>query len=118
MMKPTPTLSTLEALRQQLAALPSDAERIKVLLGQINDLDKATRNYKKEVEEKSEKIKAYELQSRSKDDEIASLQFNYERVRKRLHVLQEEAKERVDCTQKGSWQEYFQRNSWAWLFER
>jgi SMC interacting uncharacterized protein involved in chromosome segregation len=87
-----------EGLKQLLSKCETDEERLGVLKSQVLGLETRLRKEKAAAEELVEKVKCLQTEVRAKEEENASLAFNYERLKKRLNVLQEEARSRECLT--------------------
>lgn len=93
-----PTLSVLDSVKDQLAHLSTDQERIKLLLGHLTELDKSLLKERAAGEEKASRLKLLETQLKVKSEEVEALSVACDRLKIRMGVLQEE----VQSKQSGS----------------
>lgn len=85
-----PTLSVLDSVKDQLANLGSEQEKLKLLLSHLGELEKNLLKERTFSEEKQQRIKILEAQLKSKTEEMALLQVACDRMKIRMGVLQEE----------------------------
>lgn len=91
-----------EGLKLLLSKCETDDERITVLKNHVLQLEAKLKKEKSSSEELIEKMKCLQTEVKSKEEENLSLAFNYERLKKRLNILQEEARSRQGINRKAS----------------
>lgn len=94
-MKQRVTLSVVDSLAHQIGKMADPAQKVSLLLGELDKIENANKKLQMAAEERSRNVKEIESKLKDKDEEISGLIYNYNRVKRRLDVLQEESKDQV-----------------------
>lgn len=94
-MKSKVKLSLADSMAQHIARLPTAEEKVDCVLRELGLLEEKRAKLQKVSEDQSKTINRLEVALKVKQDEIDGLQYNLERLKRRLNVLQEESKARV-----------------------
>lgn len=94
-MKQRVTLSVVDSLSHQIKNMADPAQKVSLLLAELGKLESANKKLQLTVDEKTKIAKDLEDKLKGKDEEISGLIYNYNRVKRRLDVLQEESKGQV-----------------------
>jgi chromosome segregation ATPase len=94
-MKSRVTLSLADSVAQQIAGLHSAEEKLACVMGELAMADEKRAKLQMLADDHAKTIGQLETALRVKQDEIGGLQYNLERLKRRLNVLQEESKGKV-----------------------
>jgi chromosome segregation ATPase len=95
MMKPKVQLSVADSAARHLSTLATPEEKVGWLLAELASTDEKRAKLQLYTEEQAKTMSRLEATLKEKQEEIGGLQYNLERLKRRLQVLQDECQGKV-----------------------